>query len=136
MEEFGRLVLAASLAAALVLAVVGVRALIRRIGFGRSRSTAADLAERYSIDPGRPAILYVFDDGCAQCGALQEPALTAVSEHSGVVVRWLAATAEPELLKRFDIATFPSTVVLDPRHSVRGVNIGFADAATLQSQLA
>lgn len=136
MEEVLRLGLACALAAAVIAATAGTRRLLARRGRSGRLSTADDLTQRYGIAEGQAAILYLWEDGCAQCSTLQEPVLAAVSSRFDVTVRKLKATTEPELLRRFDIATLPSTVVIDRRRAVRAVNAGLTDQATLEAQLA
>jgi hypothetical protein len=50
-------------------------------------------------------------------------------------VRTLAAPDYPQLVDRLGILTAPATVVLDMTGTVRFVNLGFMDAATLAAQL-
>ena len=135
MDEVVRLGLAAALAALVIAVGAGVRLLVAHRGGIGIAASAGDLAARYGIGDGQAAILYLWEDGCAQCSALQEPVLAAVSSRFDVAVRKLKANTEPELLKRFDIATLPSTVVIDRRRAIRGVNAGLTDEATLESQL-
>jgi hypothetical protein len=136
MEELLRLGLAAALAGVVIAVTAGARRLLARSGKSVRISGAGDLAERYGIADGQAAILYLWEDGCAQCSALQEPVLAAVSSRFDVTVCKLKGAAEPDLLQRFDIATFPSTVVIDRRRAIRGVNAGLTDEATLEAQLA
>jgi len=136
MEELARLGLAAAVAAVVIAIAAGTRFLLAGVHRGPRALSAGDLAARYGIADGHAAILYLWEDGCAQCSAIQEPVLSAVSARFDVTVRKLHAASEPELLKRFDIATFPSTVVIDTHRAVRGINTGITDEATLAAQLA
>ena len=136
MEELLRLGLAAVLGGAVIAAACGGRALFRRRLALHRNTPAADLAERYDLPRGRPGVLYFWGDRCVQCISLQEPALQRLSNGNPVVVRKLKAVLEPELTKRFNILTVPSTVVIGSDHRIRSVNVGFADEETLRRQLA
>ncbi len=135
-EEIVRLGLAALVALGILAAGYLGRRLYARIINRHTGLTAADLADRYELKRGQTTVLYLAGDRCAQCIQLQEPALNRLAEQRGIVVRKLDAPSEPELLGRFNIATVPSTIVVGPDLSVRRVNVGFADAETLEEQIA
>lgn len=136
MDELLRLAIAAALGGAVIAAACVARALFRRKLASHREAPADDLIERYDLPTGEPGILYFSGDRCVQCVALQEPALKRLASVRPVNVRKLTAVTEPELTKRFNILTVPSTVVIGPDHRVRGVNVGFADEETLLQQLA
>lgn len=135
MEELLRLVFAAAIAAAICLSAAGVRASVRRLAVRHRGARIDDLAERLGLPAGRPSIIYVWNERCAQCVHLQEPALQRLERERGVFVRKVKASEAPEVVSRFNILTVPSTVVVGPERRVRSVNLGFTDAETLAAQI-
>ncbi len=136
MEEIIRLALAAVLGGGIIGAACVGKALFWRKLDGHREAAVDDLASQYDLPAGEPGILYFSGDRCVQCVALQEPALARLAKVKPVNVRKLVAVTEPELTRRFNILTVPSTVVIGADHRVRGVNVGFADEKTLLQQLA
>jgi len=134
-EELFRLVLAVGLGAIIIAGSLAARSLYRRRIAAHRNEPAADLAARYDLAAGQPAILYLWGERCVQCVALQEPAIDRLSAIHPVQVRKLKAVAEAGLTSRFNILTVPSTVVIGPDHRILGVNIGFTDEQTLGQQL-
>lgn len=135
MEELLRLVLAAAIAAAICLSAAAVRAGVLRLAARHRGARIDDLAERLGLPPGRPSIIYVWNERCAQCVQLQEPALRRLERERGVFVRKVKVSEAPDVVRRFNILTVPSTVVVGPERRVRSVNLGFADAETLSAQI-
>lgn len=135
MEELFRLLVAAGLGAAIIAVSLLFRALYRRRVAAHQDQPAGDLVTRYELAAGQPAILYLWGDRCVQCVALQEPALDRLVERQPIQLRKLRAVTEPELTRRFNILTVPSTVVIGADHRVRAVNIGFTDDQVLMEQL-
>lgn len=136
MEELLRMGLAVVIGAALIAGAYGVRGLLRR-GMLRGRGVPAiDIAEQYELPHGRAGVIYLRGDVCAQCDALQEPALEHLAAGQRVAVRRIEAAAATDLARRFNIVTFPSTIVIGADRRVRSVNLGFADEETLRRQLA
>jgi hypothetical protein len=135
-QEVIRLAIAAALGGGILGAACLGRTLFRRKLAGHRSAAADDLVSQYDLPAGEPGILYFSGDRCVQCVALQEPALARLAKLQPVNVRKLRAVAEPELTRRFNILTVPSTVVIGADHRVRGVNVGFADEKTLLEQLA
>lgn len=81
----------------------------------------------------RPYILYFTTAACSICKTHQEPAFRKLG--AGVDVRRIDALAEPELARRFDVITVPTTVVVAADGSPAHVNYGFASAQRLEKQL-
>ncbi len=82
-------------------------------------------------------ILAFSSDDCAQCHRLQTPALRRVLEARGdtVAVVDVDAPSTPELTKRYNVLTVPTTVVLDASGQARAVNYGFANVQKLLDQV-
>lgn len=102
---------------------------------GRAR---AWVARRHALGQSappanRPYILYFTTTACSICKTHQEPALRRLG--AGVDVRRVDALAEPELARRFDVITVPTTVVVGSDGSPAHVNYGFASAQRLETQL-
>jgi thiol-disulfide isomerase/thioredoxin len=135
-EELFRLVVALVLAVLVIAAILLARRLYAAKLASHRGAPVRDLADRFELRPGETTVLYLWGDRCAQCVQLQEPALERLAASRGVSIRKLHAPTERDLLSRFNIATVPSTIVVGPDLHVRKVNVGFADEATLQQQLA
>ncbi len=53
----------------------------------------------------------------------------------GIEIRQIDVAAEPELARRYRVMSLPTTIVLGPSGQVKDINVGFANADTLQRQL-
>jgi len=84
-----------------------------------------------------PAILFFSGATCTICHTAQRPALERlVPELDGrVEVREVDIADEPELARRFEVMSLPTTVVLDGEGRARAVNVGFASGQVLRGQL-
>lgn len=82
-------------------------------------------------------ILAFSSDDCVQCHRLQAPALRRVIEARGdaVAVVDVDAPGAPDLTKRYNVLTVPTTVVLDASGHARAVNYGFANVQKLLDQV-
>jgi hypothetical protein len=82
-------------------------------------------------------ILNFSSADCSQCFRLQEPALRRLLEaRSGeVTVVNIDAPNTPELAKRYQVLTVPTTVVLDASGQAQAVNFGFAPTERLLKQV-
>ena len=124
------------LAAALALIVVGY--LVYRLygWFIMRRLVGAGMGlEGYT--PGKPAILYFTDPGCAPCQALQDPALEQVAAQFGERLQIIKVQAleNPHLTDAWGVLSLPTTFIIDTRGRPRGVNHGVARAPRLLDQL-
>jgi hypothetical protein len=99
----------------------------------------APLAPQYetSNTPPRVRILAFSSADCRQCHQLQEPALQRLLEKRGglVEVEHIDAPGEPELSRRYQVLTVPTTVVLDTSGRATAVNYGFANFQRLLEQV-
>lgn len=82
-------------------------------------------------------ILNFSSADCSQCHKLQAPALRRLLEaRTGeVTVLNIDAPNEPELSKRYQVLTVPTTVVLDAAGQAQAVNFGFAPTERLLKQV-
>lgn len=83
-------------------------------------------------------ILAFSSADCTQCHRLQRPALRRVQDALGettVEVVEIDGPSSPELTKRYNVLTVPTTVVLDATGRARAINYGFANAQKLLSQV-
>ncbi len=97
-------------------------------------------AEEASLDEAgasRVRILAFSSEDCQQCHRLQSPALRRLLEARGdlVSVVDIDAPGSPELTRRYQVLTVPTTVLLDAHGKARAVNYGFANTHTLLKQV-
>jgi len=88
--------------------------------------------------PGRPAILYFTDPGCAPCLSVQDPALQEVGAlyGEGLQIIKVQALERPDLTDAWGVLSLPTTFVIDSGGRPRGVSHGVARAPRLLDQLA
>lgn len=119
---------------AVALAAAGATAGLAIAGIRARAWIAGRRALAQSVSPApRPYILYFTTAACSICKTHQEPALRRLDPR--VDVRRIDAIAEPEMARRFDVITVPTTVVVGADGSPLHVNYGFASAQRLESQL-
>lgn len=118
---------------ALAVVAIWVRARPRVL---TSRFRRGDLAAALVVR-GHPAILAFTSPDCAACRAAQRPALEELTSLTAgrVATREIDILEAPDVAQAFGIFTVPTTVLLDGRGAVVAVNIGFASAEKLLSQL-
>jgi thioredoxin-related protein len=82
-------------------------------------------------------ILAFSTASCRQCRVLQAPVLQRVKEvhEDEVTIIDVQAASSPELVERFQVATFPTTAVFDASGRLYAINYGFANAQCLLSQV-
>ncbi len=125
----------------IIVVVAGVIALvwmaIRTWRMWRLHSLARRTPFAGIIPPGRPAVVGFSTPGCVECRTRQAPALARLSANLGdqVTVRTLPVSEYPHLVDQLGILTAPATVVIDATGVVRFVNLGFADAEKLTTQV-
>ena len=122
------------LVAALALIIAGWAA-YRAYGWYTLRKVDLDV-EGYR--PGKPAILYFTDPGCAPCLQVQDPALEEIALRFGDDLQILKVQAleYPNLTDAWGVLSLPTTFIIDASGQPRGVNHGVARAAKLADQLA
>lgn len=91
-----------------------------------------------SYRPGRPAILYFTDPGCAPCVNVQDPALKEVAAILGdrLQIIKVQALQRPDLTDAWGVLSLPTTFIIDSEGRPRGVNHGVARSGRLLNQLA
>jgi hypothetical protein len=82
-------------------------------------------------------ILAFSSADCRQCHTMQTPALQRVTgaRKYQVSVEEIDAPGSPELTRRYQVLTLPTTVVLDATGRVHAVNYGFASTQRLLDQI-
>ncbi len=95
------------------------------------------LGDAAGAAPAPVQILNFSSPDCSQCFRLQAPALRRLLEARSGEVRVLDVDApgSPELTKRYQVLTVPTTVVLDATGQARAVNFGFAPTERLLAQV-
>jgi len=124
------------LAAALALIVVGYL-VYRLYGWFIMRRLVGAGMRLEGYTPGKPAILYFTDPGCAPCQTLQDPALEQVAAQFGERLQIIKVQAleNPHLTDSWGVLSLPTTFIIDTRGRPRGVNHGVARAPRLLDQL-
>ncbi len=87
---------------------------------------------------GSPVRILAFSSAdCRQCHTMQAPALQRVTgaRKYQVSVEEIDAPVSPELTRRYQVLTLPTTVVLDATGRVHAVNYGFASTQRLLEQV-
>ena len=87
--------------------------------------------------PGRPAILYFTDPGCAPCLAVQDPALQELAARVGdrLQIIKVQALERTDLTDAWGVLSLPTTFIIDSHGQPRGVIHGVARATRLLDQL-
>lgn len=121
---------------ALTLAVLGYLA-YRAYGWVVMRRMARAGFDLDNYQPGKPAILYFTDPGCAPCQTVQDPALEQVASQFGERLQIIKVQAleNPVLTNAWGVLSLPTTFIIDARGRPRGVNHGVARAPRLFDQL-
>ena len=85
-----------------------------------------------------PVLILVFSsDDCSQCHMYQTPALHRVAElrEDVVTIVEIDAPSSPDMTKRYQVLTVPTTVILDETGKAHAINYGFANAQKLLGQV-
>jgi len=127
------------LAPIIAIAVLGAAALVLVVQrSGQRRLIGHVVLHGDAIVPAEgPSILYFTGVNCTICHTAQRPALRRLDERlDGLVpIHEVDVADEPELARRYRVLSLPTTIVLRDDQSVAAINVGFATAETLQSQL-
>lgn len=128
------LVLAPIIAIAILVAV----AMLLAAQQGRQRNLMGRVVQCSVTRSGAPSILFFTGATCNICHTAQQPALEqlAASLNSPVDIQAIDVDKRPDVARAYRVMTLPTTVVLDPRGKVTDINVGFAPAEKLRSQLA
>ncbi|MEA2682707.1 MAG: hypothetical protein QOK05_1035 [Chloroflexota bacterium] len=89
------------------------------------------------LSQGRPTLLFFTGEHCSICKYRQAPAIEAVKRDlpGSLRVVEVDAAREESLVKRFNVLSLPTTVVLAPDGRVGAVNYGFAPGEQLRAQI-
>ncbi len=100
------------------------------------RASAADLLAAFDAVGLGALVLAFTTPECVPCRAVQRPALEALEQrYPGLLIfREVDAVRSPDLARRFEILTVPSTVVIGPDGKIRAINHGTATAERLAAQ--
>jgi thiol-disulfide isomerase/thioredoxin len=125
------------LAPLIAIVVVAGVALILRAQRGGQRELVGSVVESPRLDGQLPSILYFTGASCTICHTAQKPALRAlaVALVEGIEIREVDIAEEPALARQYRVMSLPTTIVLDAGGQVTDINVGFANADTLRSQL-
>jgi len=99
-------------------------------------SSAVDTDARQETGRGVRILAFSSDD-CRPCHTLQKPALERLlaKRPDALNVTYIDAPSAPELTRRYQVLTVPTTVVLDATGKPRAINYGFANADKLLAQI-
>jgi len=120
----------------LFVVLFGIFFLLKKF-FGNSSNKLRSVIFNFeNIDSDVPTILYFWTEQCSQCFNLQKPTLSKLKQdYQSFNLISYNAINETEVVKRLNIKTVPSTVVLSKRNEVKFINNGFATEKLLASQL-
>ncbi|HEV2582226.1 MAG TPA: hypothetical protein VGT44_15325 [Ktedonobacteraceae bacterium] len=116
----------------------------RRRFVAMTSGTARDIALTGQIElqagsaSSSPVHILAFSSAdCHQCHLYQMPALRRVTEArmDMVSVEEIDAPTSPELTRRYQVLTVPTTVVLDASGRVQAINYGLANTQRLLEQV-
>jgi len=114
-------------------------ALLRSAGIVAGHSDAAPGAHGDDQQPtGRKVHILAFSsEDCRPCHTLQKPALERLlaKRPDALMVAYIDAPSSPELTRRYQVLTVPTTVVLDATGKPQAINYGFANAEKLLAQV-
>jgi thioredoxin-like negative regulator of GroEL len=111
--------------------------LLRSAGVALSRQDAAIETDSQQATVRGIHILAFSSDDCRPCHTLQKPALERLlaKRPQALTVAYIDAPSSPELTRRYQVLTVPTTVVLDADGAPRAINYGFANAEKLLAQV-
>jgi thiol-disulfide isomerase/thioredoxin len=91
-----------------------------------------------ALAAGERTLLFFTGEHCSICKHRQKPAIEALrGEFPGALrVLEIDAAREPALVKRFNVLSLPTTVLLAADGRVGAVNYGFAPGEQLRAQVA
>ena len=100
----------------------------------RARRVSAQLSD---IRSGLPTVVYFTSPDCVTCKAAQRPALRALDNQLDGKVQVIEVDAlnQPDLARKWNVLSVPTTFILDRNGTPPQVNHGFASATKLMSQL-
>jgi len=90
------------------------------------------------LTAGRRTLLFFTGEHCSVCKHRQKPAIETLQSELGDQLRVVEVDAieEPALVKRFNVLSLPTTVLLAADGRVGAVNYGFAPGDQLRAQVA
>jgi hypothetical protein len=132
-------VIAVLLAPAIAVVLVGVVALSLRMQRRGQLRLVGTVVDSPAVGVrAEPSVLFFSSTTCAICHTAQRPALDALMERSStpVSVREIDVAVEPDVARSYKVMSLPTTIVLGADGDVAAINVGFASADTIATQLA
>lgn len=112
--------------------------LVVRAGASVRRRRVIGSRREPGLSQGRPTLLFFTGEQCSICKYRQAPAIELVKRDLAGPLRVveLDAAREEALVRRFNVLSLPTTVLLAPDGRVGAVNYGFAPGEQLRAQIA
>jgi hypothetical protein len=128
-----RLGLFAALVAALPALFIAVR-----LGASLRRRHVMSGTPDPALSQGQRTLLFFTGEHCSICHYRQKPAIELLRRDLNGTLRVVEidAAADPRLVRRFNVLSLPTTVLLAPDGRVGAVNYGFAPGEQLRAQIA
>jgi hypothetical protein len=128
-----RLGLFAALVAALPALFIAVR-----LGASLRRRHVMSGTPDPALSQGQRTLLFFTGEHCSICRYRQKPAIELLRRDLNGTLRVVEidAAADPRLVRRFNVLSLPTTVLLAPDGRVGAVNYGFAPGEQLRAQIA
>jgi thioredoxin-like negative regulator of GroEL len=119
----------------LVLVLSGIFFILRKYFSNKPDKTNIEL-DFLNDNSGFPTILYFWTEKCTQCFNLQKPAISELKKEQ-IKFKLISVNAleKNEIVKKLNIKTVPTTVVLSETNEVKFINNGFVSKDLLASQL-
>ncbi|MFN2466162.1 MAG: thioredoxin family protein [Candidatus Dormibacteria bacterium] len=126
-----------ALFAGLLVALPGLYLLVRLASMVRRRRVVGGALEP-GLSQGEPTLLFFTGEQCSICKYRQKPAIESLRRDLDGALRVveLDAAREDGLVRRFNVLSLPTTVLLAPDGRVGAVNYGFAPGEQLRAQIA
>ena len=94
----------------------------------------ATIASRQMAAPGQARLLYFHSETCGACRA-QGHYLAKLDNLHRALIEPVDVEQSPELARKYDILTLPTTILIDQEGNVRYINPGLANPFKLTRQL-
>lgn len=122
---------------ALLVALPSLYLVVRASGAVRRRRVVGGALEP-ALSQGQRTLLFFTGEQCSICKYRQKPAIELLQQDldGSLRVVELDAAREDDLVRRFNVLSLPTTVLLAPDGRVGAVNYGFAPGEQLRAQVA
>lgn len=124
----------------LVLAAIGVAVVAlgqtARILAQRRRQVAMASIRLDASSEGQPRIVSFYGPSCDACERQKGELAKLEADRAGrLSIELHDATVDYDYARRFGLMVVPTTVVIDPAGTIRGINSGFTARSVLEAQL-